>query len=578
VKSALLGCLKEQLKDTMNTPRFERRPLPSPETARLPLKARLLTSRGETAQEDLSIAQLPLPDGMLGLEAAAQLLAQAIENGDRICIVADYDADGATACAVALRGLRLFGAKVIYAVPNRFTEGYGLSPALFERVKLLRPGLLLTVDNGIASHDGIAAANAAGVPVIVTDHHLPGETLPPAAAIVNPNQPGCAFPSKSLAGVGVMFYVLAGLRRLYRERKDPRGDVSLVSLIDLVAVGTIADLVPLDRTNRIIVHAGLERIRARRACAGILKIFEAADRDPAKATASDLGFCVGPRINAAGRLEDAAVGIACLCTDDEDEAMRLAKSLHETNRSRKEVQASVEKEAELIAETVTAGDTYSLVVADPGWHEGVVGIVAGRLKEKYRRPSVVFTATSDECLKGSCRSIAGLHIRDALAAVDRELPGAIVRFGGHAMAAGLTLHAAQLDAFKDAFERYCRHLLRPEDLEEVVVHDGPLTAEDLNIDDASWMSKAVWGQGFPPPTFLTEGTVKAIRLLKEKHTKLTLDLDGKLVDAILFNHVLPEYEKVMVHGRLEVNEWNDRRSLQIIATHVFQSPQAHLAA
>lgn len=562
----------------MTTPRFERRPLPTPDAANLPLKARLLTARGESAQDDLSLAQLPPPDGMLGLDAAAQLLAQAIENGDRICIVADYDADGATACAVALRGLRLFGAKVLYAVPNRFTEGYGLSPALFERVKLLRPGLLLTVDNGIASHDGIAAANAAGVPVIVTDHHLPGETLPPAAAIVNPNQPGCAFPSKSLAGVGVMFYVLAGLRRLYRERKDPRGDASLISLIDLVAVGTIADLVPLDRTNRIIVHAGLERIRAERACAGLLKIFETADRDPKKATASDLAFCVGPRINAAGRLEDAAVGIACLCTDDDDEAMRLAKSLHETNRSRKEVQASVEKEADAIAETVTAGDTYSLVVADPGWHEGVVGIVAGRLKEKYRRPSVVFTATEDECLKGSCRSIAGLHIRDALAAVDRELPDAIVRFGGHAMAAGLILRAGHLDAFKDAFERYCRLVLCPEDLEEVIVHDGPLTSNDLNLDDASWMSKAVWGQGFPPPTFLTEGTVKGIRLLKERHTKLTLELDGRLVDAILFNNVLPEYEKVMVHGRLEVNESNGRRSLQIIATHVFESPAAHLAA
>lgn len=565
------------MKPTMNTPRFERRPLPSPEAARLPLKARLLTSRGESVQEALSLAKLPPPDGMLGLEAAAQRIAQAIENGDRICIVADYDADGATACAVALRGLRLFGAKVLYAVPNRFTEGYGLSPALFERVSLLRPGLLLTVDNGIASHEGIAAANEAGVPVIVTDHHLPGETLPPAAAIVNPNQPGCAFPSKNLAGVGVMFYVLAGLRRLYREREDPRGEVSLVSLIDLVAVGTIADLVPLDRTNRIIVQAGLERIRARRACAGILKIFEAADRDPAKATAGDLGFCVGPRINAAGRLEDAAVGIACLCTDDDEDAMRLAKSLHETNKSRKEVQASVEKEADAIAETITAGDTYSLVVTDPDWHEGVVGIVAGRLKEKYRRPTAVFTAASDACLKGSCRSIAGLHIRDALAAVDRELPGAIVRFGGHAMAAGLTLHADRLDAFKAAFERYCRSMLKPEDLEEVIIHDGPLTAEDLNLDDAAWMSTAVWGQAFPPPTFLTEGRVKAIRLLKEKHTKLTIDVGGKLIDAILFNNVLPEYETVLVHGRLEVNEWNERRSLQIIASHIFP-PAQHRAA
>jgi len=562
----------------MTTPRFERRPLPTPEAASLPLKARLLTARGESVQDDLSLAQLPPPDGLLGLEAAAQLLAQAIENGDRICIVADYDADGATACAVALRGLRLFGAKVLYAVPNRFTEGYGLSPALFERVKLLRPGLLLTVDNGIASHDGIAAANAAGVPVIVTDHHLPGETLPPAAAIVNPNQPGCAFPSKSLAGVGVMFYVLAGLRRLYRERKDPRGDASLISLIDLVAVGTIADLVPLDRTNRIIVHAGLERIRAHRACAGVLKIFEAAERDASKATAADLGFCIGPRINAAGRLEDAAVGIACLSTDDDEEALRLAKSLNETNRARKQVQASVEKEADAIAESITAGDTYSVVVTDPEWHEGVVGIVAGRLKEKYRRPAVVFTATADECLKGSCRSISGMHIRDALAEVDRQIPGAIVRFGGHAMAAGLTLRADRLEAFKEAFERHCRSLLRPEHLEEVIAHDGPLTAQDLNLEDAAWMSSAVWGQAFPPPTFLTEGRVKGIRLLKEKHTKITLEVEGKLVDAILFNQVLPEYDTVLVHGRLEINEWNDRRSLQIIASHILPQQLTHASA
>lgn len=553
----------------MTAPRFERRPIPSHEADNLPLKARLLTARGELEQDELSIAQLPSPEGMLGLESAAQLLAEAIKKGDRICIVADYDADGATACAVALRGLRLFGAKVLYAVPSRFTEGYGLSPALFERVKLLRPGLLLTVDNGIASHEGIAAANASGVPVIVTDHHLPGDTLPPAAAIVNPNQPSCKFPSKSLAGVGVMFYVLAALRRLYRERNDPRGQASIAPLIDLVALGTIADLVPLDRTNRIIVQAGLERIRSGRACAGIRKIFEAAERDPAKASASDLGFCIGPRINAAGRLEDAAVGIACLTTDDEIEALRLATSLHETNRNRKQVQASVEKEAEAIAESVAAGDTYSLVVADLQWHEGVVGIVAGRLKEKYRRPAVVFTATADDCLKGSCRSIPGLHIRDALADIDRQLPGAIVRFGGHAMAAGLTLHAERLEAFKETFEAYCRNRLRPEDLEEVILHDGPLTARDMDLEDAAWISKAVWGQAFPPPTFLTEGRVTGIRLLKEKHTKLTLNIDGKSVDVVLFNQVLPEYERVMVHGRLEVNEWNGRRSLQIIATHIF---------
>lgn len=534
---------------------------------RLHLRERLLVARGADPTESLDIARMLAPDDLANVDRAARLIADVIEAGAGICIVGDYDADGATACAIALRGLRMFGASVSFEVPNRFTDGYGLSEALTERAAQHKPGLIVTVDNGIAAVAGIARANALGIPVVVTDHHLPGSELPDAAAIVNPNQSSCSFGSKHLAGCGVMFYVLIAMRRIYRQRGDQRGGAPLHHLLDLLALGTVADVVKLDANNRILVNAGLKRIRSGQACAGIRHLFEVAGRNAAGAGALDLGFYIGPRINAAGRMDDASIGIQCLITDDDAQASALAQALQQTNAERRAVQAEIQDEAERLAAAISDADGYSLVVAEPNWHEGVIGIVAGRLKEKFRRPTIVFASGGEGLLKGSGRSIPALHLRDALDAVDRQLPGVIEKFGGHAMAAGLTIRAEHLERFKAAFETHVRGQLSPSDLEEVIEHDGALCADDLTLDNADWMAQGIWGQGFPAPSFLTPAKVTGHRILKDAHTKLTVRIGGVELDAILFNQVLDRVPEVMTHGRLEVNEWNGRRSLQMLLTH-----------
>ncbi len=408
-----------------------------------PVWARLYAARGVTHPEQIAhrLPHLLPPAGLLHIERAAALLADAIRDGKRLLIVADYDADGATACAVGVRGLRLLGAQVDYIVPNRIEHGYGLSPDIVQLAAERDPDLLLTVDNGIAAVEGVAAANALGIPVLVTDHHLPGDALPDAACIVNPNQPGCAFASKNLAGVGVMFYVLLALRAELRQRGvfADQAEPDLRSLLDLVALGTVADVVKLDANNRTLVENGLARMRAGKASAGIDALFHAAGRDPARATVFDLGFMLGPRLNAAGRLDDMSLGIECLLADDPGIAKELAQQLDSLNRARREVEADMLEEALAILATFNPGDSHSLTAYQPGWHDGVIGILASRLKDKFHRPTVVFAASESGELKGSGRSIPGLHLRDALDLIDKRHPGLILKFGGHAMAAGLSL-------------------------------------------------------------------------------------------------------------------------------------------
>lgn len=532
-----------------------------------PLPDRLFAARGAINAAPTALSNLLPARTMSGIHEAATLLARTLDAKGHIVVIADYDADGATACAIAVRGLRLFGADVSYIVPNRFTDGYGLSPALVERALARRPALIVTVDNGISAIAGVAAAVKHGVPVLVTDHHLAGPELPDAAVIVNPNQPGCGFASKNLAGCGVMFYVLAALHHHFRSKSDPRAKVSLSGLLDLLALGTVADVVSLDANNRILVGAGLARIRAGLASPGIRQLFLVAGCGSELAGAQDLGFMIGPRINAAGRMDDASVGIECLIEEDVGRAAALALELHETNQARKSVQADIESQAQAIAEQVAVSDRYSIVAYEANWHEGVIGIVAGRLKEQYRRPTIVFARTEEGHLKGSGRSIPSFHLRDALARVEQAVPDAIVRFGGHAMAAGLTVRAERFQAFIDAFEDQAKALLRPEDLEEVVVHDGALRAQDLTIENAKFVKTGIWGQGFPAPLFEVDARVASRRILKDKHTKFLLDIGGKKVDAILFNQVVESGDRLHAIAKLDLNEWNGRESVQLMLSH-----------
>lgn len=535
----------------------------------LPLRQRLLVARGATPSEETVLRHLLPPGPMKGLPEAVAAVTAAIDAGDPICIVGDYDADGATATAVLMRGLRAFGADVSFLVPNRFTDGYGLSPVLVERAAARGARLIVTVDNGIAAIEAVKTANRLGIPVVVTDHHLAADVLPEAVAIVNPNQPGCEFPSKALAGVGVALYLLVALRAAYKHRDDARKDVALGALFDIVALGTVADVVQLDQNNRILVSAGLMRMRTGQACPGIRSLFEVAGKDITAAGALDLGFYIGPRINAAGRMDDATVGIQCLVTDDEDEALALAHQLHATNLERRAVQEDIQLEAEAIVSTLPAAEHFSMVVADPAWHEGVIGVVAGRLKERFRRPTIVFTRGEAGLLKGSGRSIPSLHLRDALASVDAKLPGVITKFGGHAMAAGLSIREDALEAFKSAFEAEVRTKLTLADFDEIIEHDGALSAQDITVENAEWIQQGVWGQGFPAPSFLTPARVRDVRILKDKHTKLRLLVDDIPIDAILFNEVLEDLDgSVLVHGRLEVNEWKGQKSPQLLLSHV----------
>ncbi len=545
-----------------------------------PLLARLFAGRGVRLAEELDdgLARLIPPGDLLGAPAAARRLADALHSGEAIVVVADYDCDGATACAVAVRGLNLLGARpgqVCHVVPDRAVHGYGLTPTIVDLALQLqpRPQLLITVDNGIASIDGVAHARAQGLGVIVTDHHLPaivdGRTvLPDADVIVNPNQPGCNFASKQLAGVGVMFYVLLALRSELRDRGhfDAQTQPRLDSLLDLVALGTVADVVRLDANNRRLVAQGLKRIRSGRLNAGVAALFAVAGRDPRRASAFDFGFALGPRINAAGRLSDMALGIECLLCDDPSRAAQLAASLDAINRERRDVEAGMREQAELLLEALppTDDELSALTLYDPGFHEGVVGIVASRLKDRLNRPSFVFARGQDGLLKGSGRSIAGFHLRDALDLLSKRHPGVLRKFGGHAMAAGCTLDEAELPTFRQGFALIASEWLTPSLLSRTVLSDGPLGAEHFNASTVAFLDEQVWGQAFEAPVFCDEVDIVSQRLVGEKHLKLSVRHAGALRDAIWFGHSEPLPARVRLAYRLNLDEYNGRQRIQMM--------------
>ncbi len=534
------------------------------------LLARLFAARGVDRQEDIKVRlqeMLP-PEEMLNCAAAGVRLADAVQGGERILVVADYDADGATACATAVLGLRAMGAQIDYLVPNRFDYGYGLTPEIVQIAAERRPQLLVTVDNGIAAFAGIEAAQALGMEVLVTDHHLPADTLPDAL-IVNPNQPDCPFPSKHLAGVGVMFYVLIATRSELRRRGAfaGRAEPDLRELLDLVALGTVADVVRLDANNRLLVSQGLQRMRDGRARPGIQALFRATGRRPERAAVFDLGFMLGPRLNAAGRLADMSLGIACLLENDPAAALEGARELDRLNRERKEIEAGMQEQAQQLLADIAVEDGYSLALYDPAWHQGVVGLLASRLKERHHRPTFAFAAGGDGLLKGSGRSIPGLHLRDALDLVDKRHPGLLLRFGGHAAAAGMTLKEVDFPQFAASFEAVSRELLSPADLERIIETDGILDPAESNLDSAQSLDAAVWGQGFPPPSFHGDFLVQSQRLVGERHLKLKLHGGGLAAEAMLFNHASPLPERIRAVYRVGVNEYNGVRSVQLTLDH-----------
>ena len=497
----------------------------------------------------------------------ARILADGIEHGKRFIVVADYDADGATACAVCIRGMRAFGAQIDYLVPNRFEYGYGLTPEIVRLAAQRSPDFLITVDNGIASVDGVREAKRLGIATLITDHHLAADLLPDCECIVNPNQPGCEFPSKNLAGVGVAFYVMLALRAELRSRGAFASDgwtslrpgalrePNLARLLDLVALGTVADVVRLDYNNRILVAGGLQRIRARKCCAGITALFAASGRDAAKASSYDLGFCVGPRLNAAGRLTDMSVGIECLITDDQERALALAGQLDALNRERREIEAEMHEQALLSLEEVRADDSFGLCVFDPRWHQGVIGILASRIRERFNRPVIAFAHGANGELKGSGRSVAALHLRDALDLIAKRYPGLVLKFGGHAAAAGLSIAIDELPQFTRAFEETLRSLLSSADLERVIETDGELAPEELTHELAIAIGSQVWGQGFPAPLFCDRFQVESQRVVRDKHLKLKLTKNGRSLSAMLFSHDAPLPSEIETAYRLEMSEY-----------------------
>lgn len=545
-----------------------------------PLLQRLYAARGivSAEQADLKLAKLLAPQQLGGIDAAVDLLHAALRRDAHIVVVGDFDCDGATGTAVAVRGLRLLGARhVSYRVPHRIAHGYGLSPALVEEeLAPIAPDLVITVDSGIACLPGVAAAKARGWQVLVTDHHLPGEELPAADAIVNPNLRGDGFPSKALAGVGVVFYLLLALRARLRERGELGAEADLSSLLDLVAVGTVADLVPLDDNNRLLVAAGLKRLREGRGQPGVLALAEVAQRRLPVLTATDIGFGIGPRINAAGRLEDMTLGIECLLTDDAERAMQLAKQLDAINAERRELQQQMVDDAEAAASALPlpegGHDAYCL--RDESWHPGVVGLVASKLKEKLHRPVIAFAPADagSTTLRGSARSIPGVHVRDALADVDALHPGLILRYGGHAMAAGLSLDAAHFDAFRHAFEAAVARRLTDELRESELWSDGELAPQELNRPTAEALRLAgPWGQGFPEPLFDGEFEVRSWKVLAERHLKFELGMPGRLgpVNAIHFGGAAlgaPPARVRLAFG-LDLDDFRGRRDVQLLVRH-----------
>jgi single-stranded-DNA-specific exonuclease len=541
-----------------------------------PLLARLFAARRIASAAELRYepASLLAPGLLMNLDQGAALLADAIAAKKRLLIVADYDADGATACAVGMRALRAFGADVGYLVPDRFKLGYGLTPELVELAARIdsrgKPDILITVDNGIASVEGVARANQLGIVTLITDHHLPGAELPAAACIVNPNQPGCVFPSKALAGVGVMFYLMVALRAELRKRGHANSDVHLGALTDLVALGTIADVVPLDANNRNLVSQGLKRLRGGRAHPGINALLRAAGRRPDEASSFDLGFVAGPRLNAAGRLADMTLGIECLITDDEARAANCADQLDRLNRERRKIEAGMLEQATRHLSAVTdSGSTFF----NPDWHEGVVGILASRLKDRLHLPVICFARSVNSApsggllLKGSGRSIPALHLRDCLDLVSKREPGLILRFGGHAQAAGLTIAEADFARFAQAMEHALEELLPATARQRVVETDGGLENEHFSLNTARMLEGEIWGQGFPQPLFCDNFSVEKQRVVGERHLKLQLQKDGKRYEAMRFGSLEPVPTKLRAAYRLAVNEFNGLKSVQLNVEH-----------
>ncbi|WP_371230323.1 single-stranded-DNA-specific exonuclease RecJ [Pseudomonas sp. QE6] len=567
--------------------RIESRPLPEqlPDLGDLPpLLTRLYAARGvqSAAELDKGLARLIPYQQLKGIDAAVALLVDALEKGQRILYVGDFDADGATASSVGVLALRMLGAAwVDYLVPNRFEYGYGLTPEIVAVALEKRPDLLVTVDNGISSIDGVAAAKAAGLRVLVTDHHLPGPELPAADAIVNPNQPGCDFPSKAMAGVGVIFYVMLALRARLRERGwfAARGiaEPNLAELLDLVSLGSVADVVPLDANNRILVHQGLARIRAGRARPGLRALLEVAGRDCRRITSTDLGFILGPRLNAAGRLDDMSLGIEMLLCEDEGLAREMAVQLDALNQDRKAIEQGMQREAlAQLKELPMEEMPFGLCLFDPEWHQGVIGILASRLKERYHRPTIAFADAGDGTLKGSARSVPGFHIRDALDAVAARHPGLISKFGGHAMAAGLSLPQENFGAFAAAFDAEVRRQLDEEDLTGRLLSDGQLGAEEFHLELARAIRQAgPWGQHFPEPLFHGVFQIVQQRVVGERHLKLVLKTEcGSLqLDAIAFNidrevWPNPTVRWAEVAYKLDVNEFRGNESVQLMVAHI----------
>lgn len=551
------------------------------ENAALPdILKRIYAGRGITdpAELTLTLDQLLPPTRLSGIGEAADLLADAIEGEARVLIVGDFDADGATSCAMAVSVLQQMGLReVAYLVPNRFEFGYGLTPEIVEMAAAQMPDLIVTVDNGISSIEGVSAAQAMGISVLITDHHLPGQVLPTADVIVNPNQPGCPFPSKALAGVGVMFYVLSALRAALRSRgwftAEGIEEPNLGDALDLVALGTVADVVPLDRNNRILVAAGLARIRSGRARPGIEALFEVAGRDHHSARASDLGFIVGPRLNAAGRLDDMSIGIECLLAESSAAARGFAEKLHQLNRERRDIEQSMQEDALTQLQTLELETTtlpFAMTLYDPNWHQGVIGILASRIRERIHRPTLVFADAGEGLLKGSGRSITGLHLRDVLDQVATRHPGLLTKFGGHAMAAGLTLAKDDLERFRQALEDTVADALGHTPPEQTEESDGGLAPGDFGLPLADELSRGgPWGQHFPEPLFDGQFDVRSHRIVGEKHLKLTLDVEGVEIAGIAFNIDVEEWlaaplRKMGALYRLDVNEYRGERSAQLV--------------
>lgn len=555
-----------------------------------PVIARIYAARGieNATQLETELAHLIPYEQLKNITLMAALLADAIAAKKRLLIVADYDSDGATACAVGIRILRKLGASVDYLVPNRFEFGYGLTPEIVRLAHSAKqPDILITVDNGIASVDGVAEANRLGMQVLITDHHLPGDTLPAATAIINPNQPGCPFPSKSIAGVGVIFYLMLALRAELRQRGafTSAEEPNLASYLDLVALGTVADVVKLDSNNRILVQQGLQRIRKGRCCAGIHALLQVARRNYQQTSTYELGFILGPRLNAAGRLDDMSLGIECLITDDEVYAMQIAKQLDELNRQRREIESTMQESALLKLEDTLQSQqariqaSYSICLFDHNWHQGVIGILASRIKDKYHRPVLIFASGNSGELKGSGRSINGFHLRDALDLVAKQYPELILKFGGHAAAAGLTLNTGCFEKFCDAFEQVAQTLLTPADLTRVIETDGDLDISEINMELAEYLEQQVWGQGFPQPTFSARFQVESQRIVGDKHlklklTKLTSSLHDPALqksavsyDGILFFYNDPLPALIDAVYRPQVNEYNGKKTLQFLLEH-----------